>query len=200
MTTKDATAEHRCTNHPTIESTFLCHECGKPYCEACKVSYEGVDYCTNCRRLTVSVVLTRLRTWRIPSTAAVLIGTALAYSIFTGLIYAYSNDVFLSFIYGAPKDRLIILAIAFVSGSGIVGGILSGILSKGRAVYAGLFCGLLLLTVHIAVDFRYDYFELPLAKSATNFQRLIGISYYVMLAAVCGTLGGLIASRIRRRS
>jgi len=196
---KDKAVQKNCTNHPAIESTFVCHECGKPYCEACKVSYEGVDYCTNCRRLTVSVVLTRLRTWRIPSTAAVLIGVGLAYSIFTGLIYAYSNDVFSSFIYGAPKDRLIILAIAFVAGSALVGGLVSGILSRGRAAYAGFFCGLLLLAVHISVDFRYDYFELPLTNSTTNFQRLIGISYYVILAAVCGTLGGLIASRLRRR-
>ena len=199
MAGKDEAVQKDCTNHPTIESTFVCHECGKPYCEACKVSYEGVDYCTNCRRLTVSVVLTRLRTWRIPSTAAVLIGMALAYSIFTGLIYAYSNDVFLSFIYDAPKDRLIMLAIAFLAGSTLVGGIVSGILSRGQAVYAGLFSGLLLLAVHIAVDFRYDYFELPLTNSTTNFQRLIGMSYYVVLAAVCGTLGGFIASRLRRR-
>jgi hypothetical protein len=197
---KDEAVQMKCSNHPTIESTFVCHECGKSYCEACKVTYEGVDYCTNCRRLTVSVVLTRLRTWRIPATAAVLIGMALAYSIFTGLVYAYSNDVFSSFIYGAPRDRLIMLAIAFVAGSTLAGGFVSGILSRGRVVNAGFFCGLLLITVHIAVDFRYDYFELPLTASTTNFQRLIGMSYYVMLAAAGGTIGGLIASRIRRRS
>ena len=36
MADKDEYVQIKCTNHSTIESTFVCHECGKPYCEAYK--------------------------------------------------------------------------------------------------------------------------------------------------------------------
>jgi hypothetical protein len=189
----------KCTEHPEVDATFICAECGKPYCDAHKVSHGGEAYCSNCRRLTVSVVLTRLRTWRLPATAAVIIGTAVAYSLFTGLVFAYASDVFSTFIYGAPVDRLITLAIVFVASSAFLGGIVSGVLTKEHIVYTGLFAGLLFLAVHIAVDFKFDYFELPISDSSTIYQRVIGISYYVMIAAIFGTFGGLLVSILRAR-
>ena len=191
--------QEKCTNHPEVDATFVCAECGRPYCDACKVSHGGEAYCTSCRRLSVSVVITKLSTWRIPATAAVLIGTAIAYSLFTGLIYAYANDVFSTFIYGAPIDRLITLAIIFVASSAFLGGIVSGTLTKGHVVYAGLFAGLLFLAIHIAVDFKFDYFELPISDKSTIYQRVIGISYYVMITIIFGTVGALLVSRLRAR-
>jgi len=135
----------------------------------------------------------------LPATAAVVIGAAVAYSLFTGLVFAYASDVFSTFIYGAPVDRLITLAIIFVASSAFLGGIVSGVLTKEHIVYTGLFAGLLFLAVHIAVDFQFDYFELPISDSSTIYQRVIGISYYVMITAIFGTVGGLLVSILRAR-
>ncbi|MFC1950925.1 hypothetical protein ACFLXN_00770 [Chloroflexota bacterium] len=162
------------------------------FCDACKVSYEDADYCTNCRRLTISVVLTKIRTWRIPWVAALILGTALGYGLFTGFVYLFADSIL-----GGYNDTIIALAIMFVACSAILAGIVSGLLTREKIVIAGVFAGLLLLATHVAVDFVVNYFELPIEDNASNVQRFVSISYYAMLSGICGTCGGLIAWKIR---
>ena len=188
----------KCTNHPTVDATFVCAECGKHFCDACKINHDGAAYCTGCRRI-ITIVLKKIKNWRIPSVSAVLIGSALAYSLFTGLAYVNSKDAFNWFIYGTSADRLIALAILFVISSAFLGGLVSGLLTKAGEVVSGAFTGLLLIAMHTAVDFAYDYFELPIANATTTFQKVVGISYYALLAVILGAVGGLLAAWIRNR-
>ena len=188
----DAEDQETCKNHPFVEATFQCADCGKMFCDACKVSYEGADYCTNCRRLTISVVMTKIRTWRIPWVAALILGTALGYGLFTGFVYLFADSII-----GGYSDSLILLTIGFVACSAIPAGIIAGLLTREKIIVAGVFAGLLLLATHIAVDFVIDYFELPIEGNASNVQRFVSISYYAMIAGICGAFGGLIARKIR---
>ena len=188
----DEEAQVTCSNHPFVAATFQCSDCGKMFCDACKVSYEGADYCTNCRRLTISVVLTKIRTWRVPWVAALILGTALGYGLFTGFVYLFADSII-----GGYSDSVIALTIMFVSCSALLAGIISGLLTRERIILAGVFAGLFLLAIHVAVDFAFDYFELPIEDNASNVQRFVSMSYYAMIAGICGAFGGLIARKIR---
>ena len=189
----------KCVNHPTVDATFVCAECGKHYCDACKINHDGAEYCTGCRRV-ITIVLKKIKNWRIPSISAVIIGSTLAYSLFTGLAYISSKDALNWFVYGTSADRLIALAILFVISSAFLGGLVCGLLTKAGEVASGAFTGLLLIAMHTAVDFAYDYFELPIANATTTFQKVVGISYYALLAVILGAVGGLLAAWIRGRA
>jgi len=186
----------KCANHPTVDATFVCAECGKHFCDACKITHDEVDYCTGCRRI-ITIVLKKIRNWRVPPISAVLIGSTFGYSLFTGLLYILSKSTPIDFIYGTSADRLIALAILFVVCSALLGGVVSGLLTKAGEVVSGAFTGLLLILIHIAFDFAFDYFELPIANTTTTFQKVVGISYYAMLAVILSTIGGLLAAWIR---
>ena len=191
----DTAVEHKCKNHPLVEATFKCADCGKYFCDACKVEYEGEAYCTNCRKISIQVVLTKIKTWRIPWVAALIIGAAFGYVLFTGFVYGFADSLI-----GVYSDKIISLSILFVASSALLAGIVSGLLTREKLMLAGVFAGLLLLAVHIAVDFVYDYFELPIEGTASNVQRVVSMSYYAMLAGICGTVGGWLASKVRRTS
>ena len=189
----------KCATHPTVDATFVCAECGKHFCDACKIPHDGAEYCTGCRRI-ITIVLKKIRSWRIPPISAVLIGSTFAYSLFTGLAYINSKDAFNWFIYGTPTDTLIALAILFVISSAFLGGLVAGLLTKTGEVVSGAFTGLLLLAIHTAVDFAFVYYELPIANATTTFQKVVGISYYALLAVILGAFGGLLAAWIRGRA
>jgi hypothetical protein len=38
----------KCTNHPRVESTGSCAECGKPFCGACAVELDHRPWCRDC--------------------------------------------------------------------------------------------------------------------------------------------------------
>lgn len=38
-----------CVNHPGIESTAACPDCGRPFCDSCLVDFMGQRYCGTCR-------------------------------------------------------------------------------------------------------------------------------------------------------
>jgi len=189
----------KCANHPTVDATFVCAECGKHFCDACKIEHEGAVYCTGCRRI-ITIVLKKIKNWRIPSISAVLIGSTLAYSLFTGLAYINSKDAFDWLNYGTPTDTLIALAILFVVSSAFLGGLAAGLLTRSGEVISGAFTGLLLVAMHTAVDFAFEYYELPIANATTTFQKVVGISYYALLAVILGVIGGLLAVWIRGRA
>jgi MFS family permease len=186
------TFEQKCNNHSMVAAKFKCSDCGKFFCDACKVSYKDADYCTNCRKLTFHVMLTKIRNWRIPSVAALVLGAALGYGLFTGFVYAFATHII-----GGYSDTVVALAILFVAASALLAGIAAGLLTREKIIWVAVFAGLLMLAVHIAVDFVYVYFELPIEGNATNVERVVSISYYAMLACILGAVGGLLASKIR---
>ncbi len=38
----------KCTNHPRVEATGTCAECGKPYCSACTLDLDHRAWCRDC--------------------------------------------------------------------------------------------------------------------------------------------------------